>query len=321
VTPEVIIDISLNLRKFCMFNYIFVAFALCAVLAPAQTPNRPLTFDVASIKPAAPQQPGRMMMGTRGGPGTPDPGQVSFMNMPLSRIIMNAYDVKSFQVTGPSWLDSDRFDITAKIPEGATKEQFHVMLQNLLAERFKLVVHKEKKEVPIYALTVARGGLKIKESPKDVPAEGGDAGSPPPPPPGPPVMGRDGMPRMAPGRRGEIIAFGPNGFRMQGAHETMATLADVLSNQLGRPVVDMTGLTAEYDYTLNFSPEGLPGMRGMPMPMGPPPGAAPEGGHDAETGPSIFTALQEQLGLKLDSRKGPVDLIVVDSVEKTPTEN
>jgi uncharacterized protein (TIGR03435 family) len=105
----------------------------------------------------------------------------------------------------------------------------------------------------------------------------------------------------------------------------MAQLSDVLSNQLGRPVIDMTGLTAEYDYTLEFSPEGLQMMKGMPM--GPPPGAGgierggpgPEGGREA--GPTIFTAVQEQLGLKLDARKGPVDLIVVDSAEKTPIEN
>ena len=313
-----------------MFRTLAAALVVCAPLALAQAPDHSLTFDVASIKPAAPQGPGKIMMGMRGGPGTPDPGQVTFTNMPLSRLIMNAYDVKSFQVTGPSWLDSEHFDITAKIPKGATKEQYRVMLQNLLAERFKLQVHKEHKEVPIYALTVAKGGPKIKESPKDDQAQGA---APPPQdlaiqradgPPGPPPIGRDGMPRMAPGRRGEMMMFGPNGFRMQGSHETMATLADVLSNQLGRPVVDATGLTAEYDYTLNFSPEGLQGMRGMPMLMGGGPigaGPAPEGGHEAETGPSLFTAVQEQLGLKLDSRKGPVDLIVVDSAEKTPTEN
>ncbi len=307
-----------------MFRTLAAALVVCTPLALAQASDRSLQFDVASVKPAAPQPPGRMMMGMRGGPGTPDPGQVTFTNMPLSRIIMNAYNVKSFQVSGPSWLDSERFDITAKIPQGATKEQFHAMLQNLLAERFKLKAHNEQKEVPIYALTVARGGLKIKESPKDAPAGASDAGSPlPPPPPGPPAMGRDGVPHMPPGGRGELVSIGPNGFRMQGAHETMATLADVLSNQLGRPVIDNTGLTAKYDYTLNFSPEGLPGMRGLPMPMGAPVGAAPasEGGHEAESGPSIFSAVQEQLGLKLESRKGPVDLIVVDSAEKTPTEN
>lgn len=312
-----------------MLRTVAAAFLVCAPLALAQTPDRSLTFDVASIKPAAPQQPGRMMMGMRGGPGTADPGQVTLSNMPLSRIIMNAYDVKSFQVSGPSWLDSEHFDITAKVPKDATKEQFHVMLQNLLAERFKLQVHKEHKEVPIYALTVAKGGIKIKESAKDDQAHGAAPQDPAlqradAPPPEPPPMGRDGMPRMAPGRRGAMIMFGPNGFRMQGSHETMAALADVLSNQLGRPVIDMTGLTAEYDYTLNFSPEGLAGMRGMPMPMGGAPvgaGPAPEGGREAESGPSIFSAVQEQLGLKLESRKGPVDLIVVDSVEKTPTEN
>jgi len=304
--------ISLQINKISLQPLLFLSSALLL----AQTPDHSLTFDVASIKPSAPQGVGRIMMGTRGGPGTPDPSHVTFSNMPLSRLIMTAWGVKSFQVSGPSWMDSQRFDISAKIPDGATRQQFQIMLQNLLAERFKLVVHKERKEVPIYALAVAKGGPKLKESPKEVEDTAAD------PRPAPPATGPDGAPRVVPIRRGETLTFGPNGFRMQGAHETMATLADVLSNQLGRPVIDMTGLTAEYDYTLEFSPEGLAGMRGMPMPMGPPPGggAGPET-REAEPGPSIFSAVQEQLGLKLESRKGPVDLIVVDSVEKAPTEN
>ena len=291
-------------------------FALGACLVLAQTPDRSLTFDVASVKPAAPQQAGRMMSGRRGGPGTADPGQVTFMNMSLSRLVMTAYDVRSFQVTGPSWLDEVRFDVAAKIPPGTTQQQFHVMLENLLAERFKLVAHKEQKEVPIYALLVAKGGAKMKESPK---LGGGQADLPGAP--HPPEMGKDGVARMPAGGRGMMITMGPAGFRMQGARATMAQLSDILSEQLGRPVVDMTGLAAEYDYTLDFSPEGLAAMRGMPMMGPPPPGAVTEGGRQSEPGPSIFSALQEQLGLRLESRKGPVDLIVVDSAEKTPTEN
>lgn len=303
-----------------MFRTVMAALAVCVSLAWAQTEDRTLTFEVASVKPAAPQGPDRVMMGMRGGPGTADPGQATFSGLPLSRIIMTAYDVKSYQVSGPSWLDTERFDIVAKVPKGASKKDFQVMLQNLLAERFKLVVHKEHKDAPIYALVTGKGGPKMKESaPLDTTASK-DAQTPPDGRgPTPPAMGRDGMPRMAPGGRGMMMMMGPNGLRMQGARATTAELADILSNQLGRPVIDATGLTAQYDYTLDFSPEGLAMMRGMPMPMGhPTPGAAPESGR--ESGPSIFTAVQEQLGLKLESRKGPVDLIVVDRVEKTPTE-
>lgn len=301
-----------------MFRTVSVATAFCAI-AYAQTPASP-TFEVASIKPAAPQEMGRMMMGTRGGPGTPDPGQYTATNMPLSRLIMQAYNVRSFQVTGPSWVDSQRFDVGAKVPPGTTKEQFQQMLQNLLAERFKLKVHKESKEVPIYALTVGKGGIKMKESAPLDPNATQETGRM-----APPATGKDGMPRMAAGGRGVQMMMGPNGFRMQGGHVTTAQLADLLSNQLGRPVIDMTGLTAEYDYTLDFSPEGLQMMKGMPAM--PPPGAlgGERGGPGAEggreSGPTLFTAVQEQLGLKLEPRKGPVDLIVVDSAEKTPIEN
>ena len=300
-----------------MFRTVTTAAAFCA-MALAQTPASP-TFEVASIKPAAPQEMGRIMMGTRGGPGTPDPGQYTATNLPLSRLIMQAYNVRSFQVTGPSWIDSQHFDVVAKVPQGTTQEQFRLMLQNLLAERFKLAVHKESKEVPIYALLVGKGGIKMKES---APL---DPNAPDVPKTlAPPTMGRDGMPKMAAGGRGNIMMMGPNGFRMQGGHSTMAQLSDILSNQLGRPVVDMTGLTAQYDYTLDFSPEGLQMMKGMPAM--PPPGAGGERGGPTsdggrESGPTLFTAVQEQLGLKLEPRKGPVDLIVVDSAEKTPIEN
>jgi uncharacterized protein (TIGR03435 family) len=313
-----------------MFRTVSVAAAFCAI-AFAQTPASP-TFEVASIKPAAPQEMGRMMMGSNGGPrpGSRDPGQYTATNLPLSRLIMEAYNIRSYQVTGPSWIDSTRFDVVAKVPVGATEEQFRLMLQNLLAERFKLKIHKESKDVPIYALLVGKGGIKMKESapldpnatdtprPMAPPQSGGGGG-------GGAVRDRDGMPRMAPGGRGAMMMMGPNGMRMQGGHMTMDRLADILSNQLGRPVVDMTGLTAEYDYTLDFSPEGLQmGPKGMPMP---PPGAgggdrggpSPDGARDSA--PTLFTAVREQLGLKLDARRGPVDLIVVDNAEKTPTEN
>jgi uncharacterized protein (TIGR03435 family) len=266
---------------------------------------------------------GRMMVGMRGGPGTPDPTQVTFTNMSLTGLLTVAYGVREYQVTAPAWMDSARFDIVAKIPAGATKDDFKLMLQNLLAERFKLVTHKDSKEVPVYALLVGKNGPKLKESPKDAPpAE--DAPAPGRGPIGPPQRDKNGFPILR-GGRGNIIFMGPNGrLQMVGGHVTIANLAANLSGQLGRPVIDMTGLTGEYDYQMEFTREGLTSPRGLPPP---PPGAGPgEAGRgpsaDAgEPGPSIFTALQDQLGLKLESRKGPMDLIVVDSCEKTPTEN
>jgi uncharacterized protein (TIGR03435 family) len=300
-----------------MFRTITTAAAFCT-LALAQTPPSP-TFEVASIKPAAAQEMGRMMVGTRGGPGTPDPTQATFTNVSLTMLVQIAYDVKDFQVTAPSWMDSTRFDIQAKVPAGATRDDFRTMLRNLLAERFKLVAHKETKEAAIYALVVGKNGPKLKESSKEAPPAtdgaapgGGNIGI------GPPQRDKNGFPMLR-GGRGNMILMNPNGhLQMVGGHATMAQLAGNLSGFLGRPVVDMTGLTSEYDYQLEYTREGLAGPRGMPAP---PPGAMPAPADNAESGPSIFTAVQEQLGLKLDSRKGPVDLIVVDSAEKTPTEN
>jgi uncharacterized protein (TIGR03435 family) len=296
-----------------MFRTLTTAAAFCAI-ALAQTPASP-TFEVATVKPSAPQQAGRMMMRARGGPDTPDPSQYSVESFPLSRVIMRAYGVQSYQISGPSWIDSERYDIVAKLPAGTTKEQFQLMLQNLLAERFKLVVHKETKELPTYALVVAKGGPKMKESPKEDPEAAKDA-----PPQGPLPVGRDGRPQIPRGGRGMMLMMGPKGLHAEAGRSTMVQLADFLSNQLGRPVVDETHLTAQYDYALDFSPEGLAVMKGMPAM--PPPGAGPGGGPDGgpEGGGSIFSAVQD-LGLKLESRKGPVALIVVDSGSKTPTEN
>jgi uncharacterized protein (TIGR03435 family) len=294
-----------------MFRTLTATAAFCAI-ALAQPPATP-TFEVASIKAAAPQQVGRMMMRQRGGPGTPDPSQYSVENFPLSRIIQQAYGVQSYQVAGPSWIDSERYDVMAKIPQGTTKEQFQLMLQNLLAERFKLVVHKETKELPTYALVVGKGGPKMKESPKADPEAQPDARPPQP------QIGRDGRPQLAAGGRGMMLMMGPKGMHAEAGRSTMTQLADFLSNQLGRPVVDETHLAAQYDYALDFSPEGLAIMKGMAMP---PPGAGGPSGSDGgpEGGGSIFTAVQD-LGLKLEPRKGPVALVVVDSGNKTPTEN
>ena len=114
----------------------------------------------------------------RGGPGSPDPGQITYSNVSLKQVLTNAYGIKSYQISGPKWLDSERFDIVAKIAMGSTKEQFQMMLQNLLAERFKLAVHHETKELPIYALVVGKGGPKLKETVDDSAATQGGAAGP-----------------------------------------------------------------------------------------------------------------------------------------------
>jgi len=295
-----------------MFRTTGVAVVLCASIALGQQPNPKLTFEVASIKPAAPQAMVLFQGSMDGGPGTPAPGRIRFTDVPLRVLIMRAYDVQSFQVSGPSWMDSQRFDVIAKVPDRATKEDAQIMLQNLLEDRLKLKLHKGSKEASIYELVVAKGGIKIKEAAQTAAASAEGAGEPP--------RGRDGFLRTPHGQPG-IQAMVNGRMRMQGDAVTMARLTDILGMALGRPVVDKTGLTGAYDVTLDFSPEGM-----GPGPKGPAPGEG--GGNPAEaprdsndSGPTIFTALQEQLGLKLESRKGPVDLLVVESVEKVPTKN
>ena len=294
-----------------------ILFACSASIAlAADSPE----FEVASVKRSAPPSLGSgMRAGSRGGPGTSDPGQVTYNNVTLKNLLMTAYGVKIYQISGPGWLDTERYDIVAKMPPGATKEQFALMLQNLLASRFKMTLHHETKNLPLYELVVAKNGPKLKQSVDD-------PNAPPPPPPGTmPAMGKDGVPRVPPGG---AMMTGMNGsFRMGANKQSMSKLAEMLTNQVGSPVVDKTGLTGEYDYTLEFSPEGLPGG-GMPAGLGlvgpPPPGAGGPPAANAAgdpNAPSLFTALQQQLGLKLEQKKGPLDLLVIDRAEKAPTEN
>jgi uncharacterized protein (TIGR03435 family) len=319
------------------------AAAICGAMA--QSADEQMTFEVASIKPAEPMQPGHMMMGSRGGPGSADPGHLTYNNLSLKNMLVNAFGVKGYQISGPAWLDSERFDMVAKVPQGATKEQVRVMMQNLLKERFHLVVHHETKELPMYAMVVGKSGPKMKESPEDPPpsATGGPSDSAPKPPDGPPALGKisvspDGTIKLPPGfgpKEGcmMMMMMSPAGPKshMQCSKQTMAKLAEQLSNQMDRPVNDMTGLSARYDFNLDFLPDE---SRMGPM-MLPPGGASASFSHDGPgpgpmakgDGPEqvnlapLPAALQEQLGLKLEQKKGPVDLIVIDKIDKAPTEN
>jgi uncharacterized protein (TIGR03435 family) len=273
-------------------------------------------FEVATVKPSAPQQMGRMMMGMRGGPGSDDPSRYSCSNCSLMMLLTEAYGVQRNQISGPHLLDSEHFDIAAKVPPGTTKEQFRQMIQSLLAERFHLKLHRETKEMPIYELEVAKGGPKLKESAAAPP----DSASPAP---GQPLRSdKDGYP-MLPHGRGSIMAMAPGRARLQGEQETMDQLAARLSMMVGRTVKNGTGLTGKYDFVLSFAPDLSMMNIGMPKP---PPdadgrGPGPAAPSSDDSAPSIFTALQEQLGLKLEQKKGPVDLLVIDHVEKTPVEN
>ncbi len=305
---------------------------VCAALALlpaalAQTPADKPAFEVASVKPAPPPTPNLFMMGTRGGPGTSDPEHASFSNVTQRMLIAQAYDVQDYQISSPGWLESERYDIVAKVPKGTTKEQFRLMLQNLLAERFHLTVHRETKSMPLYALMVAKSGPKMKEAAPPPPADESAAKDGPGPPPGagggmPPIqMGKDGLPKLPPGRGfGMMMMNGRT--RLFGNAQPVSKLADALARQIGRPVTDKTGLTGTYDFNLEFDPAGLSGMRGVVPPLLPAVGPdGPAANPPESESASLFTALQEQLGLKLELKKGPLDVLVIDHSEKVPVEN
>jgi uncharacterized protein (TIGR03435 family) len=239
-------------------------------------------FEAASIKPSAPIGMGMVNIGMQMLPG----GRISMTGVTPKILIQQAYGVRDFQIVGgPQWLGSERYDITAK-PEGAASpEQVKVMIQGLLADRFKLQFHRETKELPTYALVVAKGGPKFSASkPEEGPSEGSDK------PKGPRIMMKG---------RGQ--------FEIEGAPVT--ALATQLSQVVGRSVIDKTELSGNYDFKLEWTPDES--GRGMVKEAG---GDRPS---PADTqGPSIFTAVQDQLGLKFESTKGPVEILVIERAEK-----
>lgn len=256
-----------------------------------------LVFEVASVKPSGPQSV-RM---SDGGPGSRDPERFSFTSTVLRDLLFLAYGLTDYeqQISGPGWIDTEKYDIAVKIPPGTTKKQFQLMLQNLLADRFKLVVHHETKQLPVYELVIGKNGAKLKES-------GGSPGEHAPPSDD---RDRDGFPMLPAGSPGFASSFGPGLHSHWTAHQqSMAALADKLSDRLatGRRVVDKTGLTGKYDFTLAYDME----LAGGP----------PAAGDDAPLA-SIFDAVQQQLGLKLVAGKALFDVVVVDHAEKVPSEN
>jgi uncharacterized protein (TIGR03435 family) len=254
-------------------------------------------FEVASVKAAPPPDMRGMFVRVTGGPGSKDPGRWTAENFSLSNLVTTAYGINYYQLNAPTWLNTERFNITATVPEGAKKEDLKVMVQHLLEERFKLAVHRDSIEMMTYELVVGKGGPKFKEAVETPPD-----GAPPAGPPDLPKLDKDGYPQME--RSGMSIMN--NKARSRQTAGTMAQLVSMLGAQLAAPVTDATSLTGKYDYTLSWSAAAM----------------RPNASADADdTGPTLFIALQEQLGLKLEQKKEPVEIIVVDHIEKTPTEN
>jgi bla regulator protein BlaR1 len=266
-------------------------FALVAGIACAQAPP---SFEVASIKPSN-SADRRPLFNFQPG------GRFTAANITVKSLIRSAYGVKDFQISGgPGWIGSDLFDITAK-PQNPTTapDQIMAMLQSLLAERFQLVIRRDTREMPGYALVVNKNGPKFKaagESDPNIPQLQGR----------PDLLAGGARPRVTIIRRGRLTTQGTN----------MAGLASQLSGILGGMVVDKTGLTGMYDLNLEWQPDenqvAMFQAMGVPEGFGAPP--------QDPLGPSLFTSLQEQLGLKLESQKEPVEMFVVERVER-PSEN
>jgi bla regulator protein blaR1 len=219
----------------------------------------------------------------------PQPGGgLTATGVTLKMLIMFGYGVAAYQISGaPNWMGVDRWDIEAKT-EGVQgrlpPDQFNVLLRRLIEDRFQLKSRRETKKMPVYALVVTKGGFKPKPRPAESPA-----------------------PRPQ-------TQFGNGSATFQA--ESVAGLAGTLTLNLGRPVIDRTGIKGSYDFTLEWTPAP---DQGGPQTIGLPPRAEPSRATDSN-GPSIFTALQEQLGLKVESTKGPVDVLVIDHVAR-PSEN
>jgi len=279
-----------------------VCLAGAAVIVGAQEP----AFEVATVKANTSGDFGQFI---RRQPG----GRITATNMPIRTLVTFAYQLAQFQLAGgPSWINSDHFDIVAKldggdpppVPPGSGPDRIQLAMRTLLADRFKLKIHRETREMDIYALVMAKPGgspgKALKPSTVDCAAMAAARRNQPPqgpPPQGPPPAGIIPCGIMA----------GPGSIRFGGF--PISQLTQMLGNQTGRMVVDRTGLTGNWEFELQFAAE----QRGQP-----PPGVEfPRSDPDA---PSIFTALQEQLGLKLESTKGPVDVLVIDSVER-PTDD
>lgn len=249
---------------------IVVACGFAATLAAKQPAP---AFEVASVKPNT--------SGDTEGSIGPRPGGYAATNIPLRLLIIRAYELRAFQVAGgPSWIDGERFDVTARAPEGTAPNQIFPMLRTLLAERFKLVVHTEKREQPVYALLTARADGRL----------------------GPNLKASTLNCSGQPGQSDQCSmggSFTGSGGTLKGAGQPLSVLATHVSTAVDRIVQDRTGLAGGFDFELAWSGSGLKAAPGAPSEL-----------------PSVFTALQEQLGLRLEPSRGPVEVLVIDSAER-----
>ena len=275
---------------------VLLALIGAATLHAAQARDR---FEVASVRrveiPAV--TAGVPVFPPTGGIGTSSPERITYHGAWLFALIAEAFAVRPDQIIGPDWLDMERYDIVANIPAGATKEQFNLMLGNLLRDRFALRFHLEPKVRSVFALRVGKNGLKIKPAAPRTDSAASPSGS----------MERDarGCPIVAANYQGMVGWPSPGQQCWTARDVPLTNLARLLERPAGRPIVDETGLTAGYDFQIYFEPI---------------PPRASQTAADVSSAPSVFVAVEEQLGLKLESAKTTRDFIIIDHVER-PSEN
>ncbi len=253
-----------SIGAFATRSGLVVLAANCCLVARSQVSD-PGEFEAVSVKPHVSSGAPLERAGIE-----EDKALVRIDNLSLRALIGTAYLVKGFQIAGPNWLETDTFDIVAKLPTDYQRDQFPALMQRMLSDRFKLAVHHESRPASAYALVVAKGGLKLHES--------------------------AGPRTYHTGRQGLI----------EGHQWSMTELADALAGFLGHPVGNQTGLRALYDLKLEWNPQEL---------------AVQSETRGASGGPSLFTAVQEQLGLKLEGIRTQLDFVVVDHAERVPIPN
>ena len=294
-----------------MIRILPAAVLLCVAAAFAQTPRS--EFEVASIKPTPPLTAGsdRMNIGIH-----LDGAQVHIGAFSVKDYLLMAFNIKIYQLEGPDWISSTRFDIDAKIPAGVEKPDIAGMVRSLFEDRFGMKTHRSSKDLPVYALVVAPDGLKMQKSQVD--------------PSDPPFMagtGGDGVDVKASGGRegvnlnyghGTTFSFANN--KIEAHRLVMPLFADILGRFTDRPIVDMTKLTDAYDITVDLSQEDYMGMlirsavnAGVTLP--------PEALRMMNNTDDTLMMALRRLGLKLENRKAPVETVVVDEMRKTPSEN
>ena len=281
----------------------FVLLATTSTLAQPPAPAR-VEFEVASIRPSPTGKPPR---GIR-----IDGAQVHFAGFLLREYIARAYQVRVSQVVGPEWLSSTPFDLDAKFPDGSNPAQVAEMLQALLTERFSLKQHREQKEVPVYAIVLGKPPLRLKESARDPDASRRIEAL---------VnitVNTDAVSTAVDLGHGSSYTMG--GGKFEGKRFTAEMLASTLERYCDRPVVNVTGLTGVYDFSFDVTPEDsqVLGIRaalyaGVTLPE--------QVLKLLDSGGNPLIGAMQQLGLKLDARKAPVDVLVVDDARRTPLEN